>query len=62
MSSHNTEFHTSVYNRWFKYDRDLYRLFTHKSVPIIFEPPCTVHATQHRVGNIYRYTHVYTYI
>jgi hypothetical protein len=27
--------------RWFKYDRDLCGLFTHKSVPVIFEPPCT---------------------
>ena len=26
--------------RWFKYDRDLCGLFTHKSVPVIFEPPC----------------------
>jgi hypothetical protein len=28
------------YTRWFKYDRDLCGLFTHKSVPVIFEPPC----------------------
>jgi hypothetical protein len=27
--------------RWFKYDRDLCGLFIHKSVPVIFEPPCT---------------------
>jgi hypothetical protein len=26
--------------RWFKYDRDKCGLFTHKSVPVIFEPPC----------------------
>ena len=26
--------------RWFKYDRDLCGLFTHKSVPVIFERPC----------------------
>jgi len=26
--------------RRFKYDRDLCGLFTHKSVPVIFEPPC----------------------
>jgi len=26
--------------RWFKYDRDCLHLFTHKSVPVIFEPPC----------------------
>ena len=26
--------------RWFKYDRDICGLFTHKSVPVIFEPPC----------------------
>jgi len=26
--------------RWFKYDRDWFGLFTHKSVPVIFEPPC----------------------
>jgi hypothetical protein len=29
------------YTRWFKYDRDLCGLFTHKSVPVIFEPLCT---------------------
>jgi len=28
------------YTKWFKYDRDLCGLFTHKSVPVIFEPPC----------------------
>ena len=28
--------------RWFKYDRDWFGLFTHKSVPVIFEPPCTL--------------------
>jgi len=27
--------------RWFKYDRDCLHLFTHKLVPVIFEPPCT---------------------
>ena len=26
--------------RWFKYDRECLHLFTHKSVPVIFEPPC----------------------
>ena len=26
--------------RWFEYDRDICGLFTHKSVPVIFEPPC----------------------
>ena len=26
--------------RWFKYDQDKCGLFTHKSVPVIFEPPC----------------------
>jgi len=30
-----------IYTRWFKYDRDKCGLFTHKSVPVIFEPPCT---------------------
>ena len=29
-----------IYTRWFKYDRDCLHLFTHKSVPVIFEPPC----------------------
>jgi len=29
-----------ISTRWFKYDRDLCGLFTHKSVPVIFEPPC----------------------
>jgi len=28
------------YTRWFKYDWDICGLFTHKSVPVIFEPPC----------------------
>ena len=28
------------YTRWFKYDRDCLHLFTHKSVPVIFEPLC----------------------
>ena len=28
------------YTRWFKYDRDCSHLFTHKLVPVIFEPPC----------------------
>ena len=34
--------HTSLcrYTRWFKYDQDCLHLFTHKSVPVIFEPPC----------------------
>jgi hypothetical protein len=26
--------------RWFKYDRACLHLFTHKSFPVIFEPPC----------------------
>ena len=30
------------YTRWFKYDRDCLHLFTHKSVLVIFEPPCTL--------------------
>ena len=29
-----------TYTRWFKYDRDWCGLFTHRSVPVIFEPPC----------------------
>jgi hypothetical protein len=33
-------FHITRYTRWFKYDRDLCGFFTHKSVPVIFEPPC----------------------
>ena len=32
--------HTHTHTRWFKYDRDCLHLFTHKSVPVIFEPPC----------------------
>ena len=32
---------TYICTRWFKYDRDWFGLFTHKSVPVIFEPPCT---------------------
>jgi hypothetical protein len=30
---------TTDYTEWFKYDRDLCGLFTHKSVPVIFESP-----------------------
>ena len=30
------------HTRWFKYDRDCLHLFTHKSVPVIFEPPCII--------------------
>jgi len=26
--------------RWFKYDWNICGLFTQKSVPVIFEPPC----------------------
>jgi len=33
---------TLNYTRWFKYDRDCLHLFTHKSVPVIFEPPCII--------------------
>ena len=32
--------YSSIYIRWFKYDWDCLHLFTHKSVPVIFEPPC----------------------
>ena len=35
-----TESCVSESTRWFKYDRDKCALFTHKSVPVIFEPPC----------------------
>ena len=31
----------SIHTRWFKYDRDKCGLFTQKSVPVIFESPCT---------------------
>jgi len=31
------------YTRCFKYDRDCLHLFTHKSVPVIFEPPCIMY-------------------
>ena len=31
--------------RWFKYDRDKCGLCTHKSVPVIFEPPCILRIT-----------------
>jgi len=30
----------TTYTRWFKHDRDCLHLFTHKSVPVVFEPPC----------------------
>jgi hypothetical protein len=33
--------------RWFKYDLDKCGLFTHKSVPVIFEPPCTFRVSQY---------------
>ena len=32
-----TKFKNGPYTRWFKYDRDWCGLFTHKSVPVIFE-------------------------
>ena len=31
---------TYLITRWFKYDRDICGLFTQKSAPVIFEPPC----------------------
>ena len=39
ISKNNYRIHKCT--RQFKYDRDLCGLFTHKSVPVIFEPPCT---------------------
>ena len=35
--------------RWFKYDRYCLHLFTHTSVPVIFEPPCIL-ILLHRVA------------
>ena len=35
-----TNKNANIITRWFKYDRDFLHLFTHKSVPVIFEPPC----------------------
>ena len=35
------------YTRWFKNDRDCLHLFTHKSIPVIFEPPCISNEMQH---------------
>ena len=35
--------HVALCTRWFKYDRDCLHLFTHKSVPVIFEPPCILY-------------------
>ena len=41
-----------IITRWFKYDRGLCGLFTHKSVPVIFEPPCiTVESRQFEVND-----------
>jgi len=40
--SHNGPHCYVVSTRWFKYDRDICGLFTQKSVPVIFEPPCTL--------------------
>ena len=37
----------TTYTGWFKYDRDCLHLFTHKSVPVIFEPPC-IYVVLHR--------------
>jgi hypothetical protein len=41
---HRMCFLSTLYNntRWFKYDQDICGLFTQKSVPVIFEPPCTI--------------------
>ena len=43
--------------RWFKYDRDWFGLFTHKSVPVIFEPPC-IWMTHY--SNVDRISHIVT--
>ena len=37
---HNLPIPSIKDTRWFKNDRDSLHLFTHKSVPVIFEPPC----------------------
>jgi hypothetical protein len=37
---HKHTLYIYIYTRWFKYDRDLCGLFTHKSVLVIFESPC----------------------
>ena len=50
-----------IYTRWFKYDRDLCGLFTHKSVPVIFEPPC-IHTYIHTYMHAYIHTYIHTYI
>jgi hypothetical protein len=31
-----------IYTRWFKYDRDYLCVNKPQSVPVIFEPPCTM--------------------
>ena len=42
LSNHvSTNCNVQLCTRLFKYDRDCGGLFTHKSVPVIFEPPCT---------------------
>ena len=42
---------TSKY-KWFKYDRDWFVCKRNKSVPVIFEPPCTLHL--HLFNFLYR--------
>jgi len=41
--------YADVSTRWFKYDRDICGLFTQKSVPFIFEPPCILGGSVHSI-------------
>ena len=37
--------HLYIHTRWFKYDRDKLWLVYTQLVPVIFEPPCTIHVS-----------------
>jgi hypothetical protein len=39
------------YTRWFKYDRDDLCVNKSQFVPVIFEPPCTLQASEYKILN-----------
>jgi hypothetical protein len=54
---------TSLYTRWFKYDRDKLWLVYTQIVPVIFEPPCTyTYIYTHIYSLVYVYVCMYVYI
>ena len=55
VSSNSFSTWASHDKRWFKYDRDICGLFTQKSVPVIFEPPCIFLFKYHFLLHILRF-------